>query len=147
MIEVSEEVFEQLRADDSIYSIVTFQTPLDVDTIEVNDMKSILTLISQITDEDWIIVRCGQQVGYADYTTVIGTISDMTESDTNLEVIENIIGAFTRGHEENGWTWRSPASIARETQLEVDIVNQVLNDNSELFEVSENGQKWRYTDL
>jgi hypothetical protein len=64
-----------------------------------------------------------------------------------LSMIEDVIHCFEDGHERNGWEWRSPESISRETNHPLDEVQSILNDNEELFAPSENGRKYRYVNL
>lgn len=70
---------------------------------------------------------------------------EVTLDDLQIELrdIEEIINEFDRGLDENGWTWRSPQSISNNTELSVDIVQSILSQNPELFEINSSGLRYR----
>ena len=140
MIEIPEEVYNQLKEENQLFSETQF--PEITETT-----KCILNLISNMAEEDWVVVVCGNNVGYSDISVVHSVIEELTEDETPLEILDDIVTAFVRGHNENGWMWRSLTSLARETGLDEDVISQFLSENDELFEVSSNGRVWRYTDL
>ena len=88
---------------------------------------------------------------YNDGDSIHILISEQSIQETSespyLSMIEGIINCFEDGHERNGWEWRSPESISRETGYELNDVQSMLNDNDELFTPSENGRKYRYVNL
>lgn len=66
------------------------------------------------------------------------------EEDTeNLHNIELILDEFERGSNENGWTWRSPESLANNIDLQLERITDCLEMNDNVFERSSNGRKYR----
>ena len=60
---------------------------------------------------------------------------------------DDIIAEFNRGHEDNGWTWRSPESLANNIEgAEEEEIQEIL-ENSDLFRVSSNGRKFQLVQL
>jgi hypothetical protein len=67
-----------------------------------------------------------------------------TEEST---LADEIIAEYNRGHEENGWTWRSPASLASNlVHATEDEIREIL-ENSDLFTISSNGRKFQLATL
>ena len=127
---------EYENIEDSNYTLDTFASSIVTSQLQLDIVINVLTSIDEhLGQYDRQIVYCIQPLDNNAYT-----IHYTTE---DIDNIDDIVNAFNRGQEENGWTWRSVESIANETGLSQDEVTAILSNN-DLFEVSTNGRKYRY---
>mgnify|MGYP000291762399 CR=1 FL=1 len=115
--------------------------------------------LEDASDEEIDALLAGLEQQINDILHDIGVSLNITYSIDNDEVfcrvslanaqeqLNKITEAYRRGYNDNGWTWRTPQSLADEAELNIEDVNNILESNTNLFERSRNGRMYRYLEL